>query len=847
MSKKRKILKDVRYFGVSILFILLLAGIFVVPIRNNNITLQMEISGAEDGSEVQLVIEEDGNIFSIDEQPIYQDKVEFALNPEYFDVTSFMLKINSEDRNISWNNLAAFSGQYDTNVDRRIYDEKVTADLVETDEGECLKISNQVIKNLQSAIYNNYAVKIPLALFIIALYVLFLVHLSKSQSLCKKVIKNVLLCIFAIIAIYIVFYNDLNKEYEVETVQMPQALVQDSESKIDMRNIIWQTFDSELKNLHAISISFQIDSQEYIDEEAKFGIRVWKTDEENILSQNIFSYKSLQQSPTVTIELNEKNIESDTNITVEIKHLSGEVPTSIKIPTASGEIKKGQVLYSDGAVIEDTMVMISSSYEQYLARDLAKILEVFIVILFLFVIFGNAVPINNKYVIAITYGCALLYSIVQIGYYMIYVGHTPDEMRHISYIAYLENSGNIIPNFPEMEFLTDTNPASFVPNSLNQLGHPPLYYHIMRLCNPIDNLGNGEYYIHLLRLRVFSAFFGVLAIAIVFYIGYRKISKTLPVLHLLYTAFIINIPMLLYNLSGVNNDTFVLLGCSIFFLGFLELSEGKRKYGIYWLIAIGFGLTILSKLTAGLILILMSSIFIVWHCIKEKSIRLLACRQFVSTLPVYLITICYFLIVYSQVHSFQPSLANMDMEYYQSTAFYVMFEDRTVMNFKDYFFRYWQEFFRTWTGIASHISLLKLGTWLSYDRFFAILVAFMPAFCLFVNKNKEYVKMFISFYISLVCVVLLQFRNAYNGFYFVSGYPGAYQSRYYLCVLPIMAFISVWLIEYAYLKFREKIIMLNDKDKTEHMITRLVMIISVTISAFLFYSGFIYFLLNYSN
>lgn len=847
MSKKRKILKDVRYFGVSILFILLLAGIFVVPIRNNNITLQMEISGAEDGSEVQLVIEEDGNIFSIDEQPIYQDKVEFALNPEYFDVTSFMLKINSEDRNISWNNLAAFSGQYDTNVDRRIYDEKVTADLVETDEGECLKISNQVIKNLQSAIYNNYAVKIPLALFIIALYVLFLVHLSKSQSLCKKVIKNVLLCIFAIIAIYIVFYNDLNKEYEVETVQMPQALVQDSESKIDMRNIIWQTFDSELKNLHAISISFQIDSQEYIDEEAKFGIRVWKTDEENILSQNIFSYKSLQQSPTVTIELNEKNIESDTNITVEIKHLSGEVPTSIKIPTASGEIKKGQVLYSDGAVIEDTMVMISSSYEQYLARDLAKILEVFIVILFLFVIFGNAVPINNKYVIAITYGCALLYSIVQIGYYMIYVGHTPDEMRHISYIAYLENSGNIIPNFPEMEFLTDTNPASFVPNSLNQLGHPPLYYHIMRLCNPIDNLGNGEYYIHLLRLRVFSAFFGVLAIAIVFYIGYRKISKTLPVLHLLYTAFIINIPMLLYNLSGVNNDTFVLLGCSIFFLGFLELSEGKRKYGIYWLIAIGFGLTILSKLTAGLILILMSSIFIVWHCIKEKSIRLLACRQFVSTLPVYLITICYFLIVYSQVHSFQPSLANMDMEYYQSTAFYVMFEDRTVMNFKDYFFRYWQEFFRTWTGIASHISLLKLGTWLSYDRFFAILVAFMPAFCLFVNKNKEYVKMFISFYISLVCVVLLQFRNAYNGFYFVSGYPGAYQSRYYLCVLPIMSFISVWLIEYAYLKFREKIIMLNDKDKTEHMITRLVMIISVTISAFLFYSGFIYFLLNYSN
>ena len=290
MSKKRKILKDIRYLWVSILFILLLAGIFVVPIRNNNITLQMEISGAEDGDEVQLVIEEDGNVFSIDEQPIYRNKVEFALNPEYFDVTSFMLKINSEDRDISWNNLAAFSGQYDTNVDRRIYNEKVTADLVETENGGCLKISNEVTKKLQSAIYNNYAVKIPLAFFIIAVYVLFLIHLSKSQSLYKKVIKNVFLCIFAIIAIYIVFYNDLNKDYEEEIVQMPQALVQDTESKIDMRNTVWQTFDSELKNLHAISISFQIDSQEHIDEDAKFGIRVWKTDEDNVLSQNIFCY-----------------------------------------------------------------------------------------------------------------------------------------------------------------------------------------------------------------------------------------------------------------------------------------------------------------------------------------------------------------------------------------------------------------------------------------------------------------------------------------------------------------------------------------------------------------------------
>ena len=95
---------------------------------------------------------------------------------------------------------------------------------------------------------------------------------------------------------------------------------------------------------------------------------------------------------------------------------------------------------------------------------------------------------------------------------MVYVGHTPDEMRHISYIAYLEETGKIIPDFSHMEFMTDTNPASFVPGSINQLGHPPLVLSCDEtVCAPIDNLGNGEYYIHTLRLRVFSAFFGLLA------------------------------------------------------------------------------------------------------------------------------------------------------------------------------------------------------------------------------------------------------------------------------------------------------------------------------------------------
>ena len=218
-----------------------------------------------------------------------------------------------------------------------------------------------------------------------------------------------------------------------------------------------------------------------------------------------------------------------------------------------------------------------------------------------------------------------------------------------------------------------------------------------------------------------------------------------------------------------------------------------------------------------------------------------------TTLPVYLLTIVYFLMVYAQVHSFQPSLANLDMEYYRSTAFYVSFGDRAVMNFKDYFFHFWQGFFTTWTGIASHINLLKQGGWLSYDRFFIIIIPFVPILCFFMNKKRLYMKMFVSFYIALICVVFLQFKNAYDGFYFISGYPGAYQSRYYLCVLPIMAFIAVRLLETAYIGAEKKISVLGEKSRVMQSMTKVFWTIGIVASAFLFYSGFLYFILNYTT
>ena len=431
---------------------------------------------------------------------------------------------------------------------------------------------------------------------------------------------------------------------------------------------------------------------------------------------------------------------------------------------------------------------------------------------------------------------------------MMYVGNTPDEAAHVSYIAYLMQTGKIIPDFSQMQMLSISgSTAAFVDGTVNQLGHPPLYYLVMTLCKPIEIIGENSFLIHFTRLRLFSAAFGLLALAIAFYIGYTRITKKQPALHLLYSAIITSVPMFLYNLCGVNNDTFALLGCVLFFLGILRVCEEKRSYATYFLIAGGLVIAVLSKVTAGMLIGLTAIIYVIWYCIKHKSIKLICCKQFLISLPVYLVAVGYFVIVYLEFHTLQPDLSSINPEYYQASPFFVNFEDRTVMSMFDYSLLYWKNFFDTWTAVASHTSLYKLDHWTSYDRILTLLIFFVPILLFFVRKSKKYIAMLIGFYVSLAVVVWMQFQRAFETYFYVAGYTGAYQTRYYLCVLPILAFIAVYLLQM--LTERKEKPSAESERCHEGMIilspNRVAVTISIVASIGLLYSGFVYFLFNY--
>ena len=109
MPKKKKNPKVKKSLCIVVLYVLCLAGIFFAPIRNVNTTLQMGMSGVEDGTEVQLIAEVDGDSIVAAEEPVYQGQVDFALNPDYFDASSFEVKINAEGEEITWSRLTIFT------------------------------------------------------------------------------------------------------------------------------------------------------------------------------------------------------------------------------------------------------------------------------------------------------------------------------------------------------------------------------------------------------------------------------------------------------------------------------------------------------------------------------------------------------------------------------------------------------------------------------------------------------------------------------------------------------------------------------------------------------------------
>jgi len=618
--------------------------------------------------------------------------------------------------------------------------------------------------------------------------------------------------------------------------------------------IITQQFTSTESNLTGLSILFAIYGETKTSnisisiQEAETGVEIYS---------NTFNAKSLKDNSYKDFLFPEQKNSLGKDYLITITSDSQLIENAITIWSSKESLENSNSgLTINGIDYNKSLVfsLISTTNTPNFQHFIWIIIMVFLLLIILCLVYQK-LGIKDNIAIICIYSAIFLFVVTKILIYINYVQGFPDELVHVSYIAYLEDTNKIIPQFSEMTLLhsSDTNPTSFA-DATNYLGHPPLYYHILRLSNGVTIEGDSVY-INIINLRIASCIISLSAIILAFYIGYSRIKKY-PILHLLYALILTSIPMFSYMLGAINNDTLSFLGATIFFLGALRFCEKKRDYKTFLLISLGICITLLSKVTAGLILILASIIFILVTMIKEKSLTILFNKNFFITLPIYILTVAYYIAIYLQVGGFQPSLASLNPKQFYESGFYVDISERVIMDFSEYLNYYWEAFFQTWTSWASHTSLLKDTSFFSIEHIALLSILWLPALLLLkiVRKNNNASHLLMSTYFSVLIVMIMQFVNARNSF-LTNGYTGGYQSRYYFCIMVMFA-LSIVLIVQAFYKSDTHVTLdasiktttIKTSSTKKHFIKdKIIEIICIAFSGLLIYSDFIYFLFYYKD
>ena len=164
----------------------------------------------------------------------------------------------------------------------------------------------------------------------------------------------------------------------------------------------------------------------------------------------------------------------------------------------------------------------------------------------------------------------------------------------------------------------------------------------------------------------------------------------------------------------------------------------------------------------------------------------------------------YYLILINNYGTINPSLGVIAPEYYKTTPFYNTRIYKPAYPFHVYAKKYWKNFCNYWTGI-SYDSKYSNRTILEVIP--SVLVFAIPIiYCIwkiktfiYSKKNKEqYEKIEItnvSIGIAVIIAVVIQFAKAYYEFKYVSGYLGAFQSRYYVCAMVSFAILLCYMID----------------------------------------------------
>ena len=395
---------------------------------------------------------------------------------------------------------------------------------------------------------------------------------------------------------------------------------------------------------------------------------------------------------------------------------------------------------------------------------------------------------------AVLYTFFLVLFFLKLCYYfhVIPVGIPPDEWAHISYLKYVSENNNLVPDFKQIKLIHPSNLE--YSDKTNYLCHPPFYYHLLDitakhlLC--VDSVSKATLPLY----RMINVFLSTLSVFLLFLMVYRL---PLPMsYHLFLASALVSIPMMGIVGTAINNDNLAILGGSLLIFSSAEfLRSGKTPY--FFLVLIGVVISSFAKLT-GALLSYGYLLILLFFLYRRSMLIGIVSKYYLFIVILVLRPVCYYLLILFTYGTVQPSAKMLDYETYRSLVLSTVNPKTPVMGLCEYL----RHFFGTnlllsFSGIVAHKNLLK-QSYLQQLPFLVIII--VPIISLFrpkIQTSGDYTEIVysVSRYscLSIVAVLIVHFVRAYYG-YLENHYLGGAQARYYfplVSALPVICGISI--------------------------------------------------------
>ena len=393
------------------------------------------------------------------------------------------------------------------------------------------------------------------------------------------------------------------------------------------------------------------------------------------------------------------------------------------------------------------------------------------------------------------YVAALLYFVMKQVCCFAFMKPFADQGSHLSYVVYMARFPSLLPDFRSMTLYIPDGMRDGLTiykvyeGTISNMTHPPLYYLLMAFLGGVRPLPDGTCAVDLLRLRMMNMTIGASAVMLAYYIGYSRIRNRSPLVHALYAFAIATLPMLAYVSASVNNDNLAFLALVIFVAGLLRYGEDRIDWRTYMLIGLGFFIGSMTKLTTALMCLLMLGTILILDIIRTGSLRLILNRAFLIVLPCILLFLAYEIWVRRTYGSWQPSLYNLNPEYFYQTEFYTPPEKRLPLTFLQYVRRFVEGMGHSWSSLYGttptlnarmHNGVFGAVYWVP------VALTVFAAFRDLIRKTGDRLALPVA--VGFIGAMAYHFYSNWTG-YPVSGYLGGCQARYYLAMIVPLSYI----------------------------------------------------------